>query len=479
MKKEKRLHNCQNKVVTMTVKDASGKVLMIPFNARTSFKEEVTGDDISERNNILWKVTKKGNNDVRKIEESIFENGINLGEKSLKIMDIVDALYSVTVKEQLMSYYAEDEKLMELIDDVTSTISSDIADKEEKLAEFRDKYYVLIGGNTRWSIIMSYLDFYQGALDNSELSTKVTFEIVDYSSILSDNFCNRFADNMQQVNGDFFDLLFMLMSYKDNSDYSKRNATVEDAYRAKGLMSRKALEMVAGMNNQADIEDTHIKALWDANFKGIFKNANIGYGDACEGMCYIVIKEALIEYCNLSEKDKKRYPNLYKNINKIGNTTDFKNSFVSFAMKTITTSLSSDKRLLNHFNATLNFFGLGGDLKLENYDSLLKYLDLIGKIYFAKNKKSVPGSVYGSITKNYVLYHVGKNNKILSKDEKIELRKKILLEAGKKDFFAKKELIDWFKEKEKAIKKNGIASIDKDDFYKLKGAFEAMTKEDK
>lgn len=482
MKKERRLHNSQNKIVTMPVLEAAEKVLMVPFNSRNAFREEIIGTNQDEKDRFLWSNTKKSNKDIKKIEESIFDDGLNLGDKTLKMMDIVNACYSVTVREQLLSFYAGNKKLVRLIKKISDVLSNCTLNREKELQKYKDNFYVLVGGNTRWAIIMSYVSLYKEVMDNAELSTMVSFEIIDYSQVVTDNLCSRIIDGSQESMGEFYDLMFMLLSYSDNSNYGKRNFSAADAFYAKGIMARKALDLIPTINNQHQISENDFKVLWNNNFKNSFDNANIRFGSVKEGLCHVLVRDTLNEYFAMSEENQKKYQ-LFKYIEDIFKDGEADSGYVSTVVKTIVSSMSYDKRSQNKLNALCAYYGIDQCFRITNYDNLMSFLLVMAKKRFGKKGIRVAGSVYGREIKQYVDDHIGKSGKNLNKVEQKELNSKIVneygenIEANKKAY--KGELANWLKEKESEVKEHEFTKIDIEDIEFLKSAIASISKEGK
>lgn len=152
--------------IPYSVLNSSKFIVSTKLNYRTDFEEKDANTE-----------TIKNNKDSKDLISDFTKRGYNLNEKSMKVMPLTSFMFGYSAKKYLNEQIKKDKKLAKAVEWLENAYRTFQYEKNiEKAYKQKgfDEYYVLLGGFTRYAIMTTCFDGYDGTI-NCELVTREDF----------------------------------------------------------------------------------------------------------------------------------------------------------------------------------------------------------------------------------------------------------------------------------------------------------------
>lgn len=228
----------------------------------------------------LIEQTIKGNKTSKKLLKEIETYGWNDYEKDPTLMDTVDLIKTGVDSRALKGLkivYQKDGKFMKHLDDLTEiqNYMNNYPDETSYLNainKYRNKYYVVIGGNTRTAILIKICkDIKKHQPKNKSTKEKIRFALIDYSRLMSKLNCDMSScygenDEMIELHNVLDYAILQLLIFKDN-ERDRSNMTDGASLSGQASVARGLIQSQRFLTNQNDlleIRDLELqtKPLW-------------------------------------------------------------------------------------------------------------------------------------------------------------------------------------------------------------------------
>lgn len=179
--------------------------------------------------------TIQNNLDYEWLRKDMSELGFNTQKTRITAMDLVEYLYAKDNRTNITKAYKDDivfvetcNKILEILED------TDITEEEAQaqLDDYRNRYYIVVGGNTRVSIMKEWFEKSPKSFKGC-MRIKLPINVIDYKyfKILDRKYQlhtgdQRSAKNMYDTSR-LYQVAYALTAYTDNAQEGKKNSTTE------------------------------------------------------------------------------------------------------------------------------------------------------------------------------------------------------------------------------------------------------------
>ena len=291
--------------------DLEGKIKVDPcsnprlgydFDGRVSLHQ--SSEDIIKQS---VKLTLDNNSDKKWLTKDIVEEGFDIAKQNITAVDIVDYLKGDENRYNIVKVYHDDAEFVNKsnrIIDVWEDKNLSQEKAEEELKDFRDKYYVVAGGNTRWAIIMNY--YYKNPEAFKDVNVQLPINIINYSyyKLVIENMLNKVEGGTcehSKIRKFVYQLAYFVLAFADNAKSGIKNNGSKNLDASRGVIARKALNISSYLNNIS--EKCTVKEKLCA-FKDLFQNGNVNSIPALlKGLLYVNTVSSM----NLEKDDELDY----------------------------------------------------------------------------------------------------------------------------------------------------------------------------
>lgn len=268
-----------------------GMIKVDPYsNVRTSDFKDWTGDT----EDLLKKSashTVKNNKDGKALKDAILKSGYDCAKQSITVVPLSEYLKGLHNKTNLQRVYSEDRDFVATVQQVLSILDKQhltIKEREDLLSSTK-KYFVVVGGNTRVSLIREcyYSDPDTFNTDGS-METLVPVNVVDLNSLqlVANNCLTKTQDFDLKDNYDLSilaQIVWNSMVYADNRLSSARNIPLPVLMMSKGYIGRL---MIDGATLSFDMNKDLNALQIIKSFNEILKRVGIGMSEMDEALMY-------------------------------------------------------------------------------------------------------------------------------------------------------------------------------------------------
>lgn len=451
--------------------DLTGPVKMLLFeNYRNEYESKPYriqgGSKDFER---LIDRTMEGNKTAKALKTEIEEDGFNFYEKTFTAMDLVEVFKcgpQSKAIEGLRTIYKRDTHFIRALDAISNIYKNVHNYSDENaflnaLNEYKDKYFVVIGGNTRMSILCKmYKENKEAANQDGSAKLKYTFAIIDYNRVMKKVNCDmaNYYGASQEVIDLYHKLHYAalrLLIYKDNE---RERSNMSDGATLTGLavIARSLAECQRFFTKEEhsnmylrDLE-SYTKSLWGmvSSLGSNWMLQSIAYDLACTA------QNALIEAAKSEGKNYKK--RIY--------TSDELENYAKVLITTVgaKTSTIDDEKLTLESRKIEEFCGIDlRTLEIKDHKTFWEVVELTTLL--KEQKKDSPASYLSKNIKKIFLSRKEDESWSLTKEEREDLVDKVnnYTKNNCFDEDATREILSFLIEMQNSANNFGIISVSK------------------